>query len=188
MEYWKDIKENNRYQVSSEGRVRRKLKDRRAIKKYGCYRLLKLQTHKGKNTNYLSVGLSYKDGKGVKRFLVHRLVAQAFIPNPDKKEQVNHKNGNGLDNRVENLEWVSNIENARHASLNNYTNPYFGRSEVKCVETGEVFRSSYDAAEWLNDVKYQGTKRVKSMASNIRSCAANKRKKAYGYTWKNNCL
>lgn len=188
MEYWKDIEENTQYQVSSEGRVRRKLKDIRAIKKYGDYRMLKLQIHKGKRTNYLVANLSYKDGKGVKKFLVHRLVAQAFIPNLNENIQVNHKNGNGLDNRVENLEWVSNIKNARHASLNNYTKPYFGRSEVKCVETGEVFRSSYDAAEWLNDIKYQGTKRVKSIASNIRLCVANKRKKAYGYTWENNCL
>lgn len=66
-----------------------------------------------KNTGYLQVNL-YKDGK-LKTKLIHRLVADAYINNPNKLKQVNHINGIKDDNRVENLEWVSAKQNTIHA-------------------------------------------------------------------------
>ena len=62
---------------------------------------------------YYSVTLS-RAGR-VKRFPIHRLVAEYYIPNPDKKPQVNHKDGNKLNNHVDNLEWVTQSENQLHA-------------------------------------------------------------------------
>lgn len=71
------------------------------------------QTERTGHRGYMHVSLC-KDNKK-KTFSVHRLVATAFIPNVDRKPEVNHKNGNRADNRVENLEWVTRSENERHA-------------------------------------------------------------------------
>lgn len=71
----------------------------------------------------LTVPLS-KDGKR-KRCQVHRLIAQAYIPNPENKPQINHKDGNPLNNHIDNLEWVTQSENMQHAQeagmLNQFT-------------------------------------------------------------------
>ena len=68
-----------------------------------------------------------KDGKRI-RHQVHRLVAQTYIPNPENKPQVNHKDGNPLNNNVDNLEWATQSENMRHARDSGMLNQYTEKS------------------------------------------------------------
>lgn len=95
------------------------------------------------NRGYLRVNLS-KD-KTVKRAHIHRLVAQAFIPNPDNLPTVDHIDGNKLNNNVENLQWISHSDNCRKArSLAEKPN-----RAIICIETGKVYKSKAQAGREL---------------------------------------
>lgn len=100
MHGWRTCTQNSHYEVNRLGQIRRK-KNQRLLKQALS------------NKGYPCVSLSAK-GK-VKRTLVHRLVASAFIPNPLNKGTVNHKNSDRTDCKAQNLEWCSQAENIQHA-------------------------------------------------------------------------
>lgn len=116
-EHWKDIEDTNGiYQVSNLGRVRSlPHKSTNGRQNKGGIRKLCAESTSRSNTTYHRVDIKRNGDAKFKKQTVHRLVAQAFIPNPENKPQVNHIDGNGLNNRVENLEWVTAKEQMRHA-------------------------------------------------------------------------
>ena len=132
---WSETICNPNYRVSEDGHIRRVGADHdKALRMRDGYFIVDL----------------YEDGRrSTKR--VNRLVAEAFIPNPDDKPEVNHKDGNKLNNNVGNLEWTTSKENCEHAwrtglarpsyGMLGHKNPNGGRKtkKIRIVETGEVF-------------------------------------------------
>lgn len=138
MEIWKDIDGyEGIYEVSSLGRVR-------SHNRQG-WRKEFLSGHEN-NLGYISINLRGK------QFLLHRIVADAFLPKDTYRTEVNHKNGIRKDNRLSNLERCTHSENMAHSYKNlGRVPPMLGKpgphkKPIKCLETGEVFGSSCEAA------------------------------------------
>lgn len=118
---WKPVKGyEGRYAISDDGQVRSL--GRKYVGKFGDIpmptRTMVLSDHKdGYKVVWLRNGLTHK------KFFIHRLVAMAFIPNPDAKDIVNHIDENKSNNTVRNLEWMSNTENLRYYHANRKKSP-----------------------------------------------------------------
>lgn len=148
MEIWKEINGfEGIYEVSNLGNVRSL--DRLVWNKANNV----FQKTKGKllkldlcNKLYKQINLSNLEKS--KKFLVHRLVALTFIPNPENKPQVNHINENKVDNRVENLEWVTSKENINYGNRNYLTSLKTGRMLIMKDKNGvelKRYRCASDA-------------------------------------------
>lgn len=118
IEEWRDVVGyEGSYQVSNMGRIKgltRKTKGR-SRNDNEFTRMLPskiMKPKRGGNTDYWYIALC-KDG-GIKYRSIHRLVAIAFIENPENKAEVNHKDGNKKNNLVDNLEWMTRSENLKH--------------------------------------------------------------------------
>ena len=125
----KNIPFNEKYSITEDGRVfnnKRKKEKKSFIDKHG----------------YCRIGLDKQN----KKYFIHRLVAITYIKNLENKETVNHKDGNKLNNHVDNLEWMNNSENLNHAFNNNLIK----RRPIKCKKTGKVWESLNQAAKENN--------------------------------------
>ena len=167
-EYWGDIEEfDGLYQASNLGRIRNKKTER----------ILKCQKNK---KGYLVVGLRKNNTQITRQ--VHRLVAKTFIPNPENKPQVNHKDGNKEDCCISNLEWNTNGENGKHAYDTGLRKKRIGKEhfKAKTVEQYDLEGNLVKIWNSIADIERQ----LNIKHTNICMCCKGNRKTTGGYTWR----
>lgn len=168
-ETWKDIKNYEElYQISNYGRVK-------SFYKNGNFKILKGAIKKG----YHQVALA-KNKKIIYKN-VHRLVAETFIPNTENKPQVNHIDGNKLNNKANNLEWCTGSENMIHAYKHGLEKPLYAKENPRAKKVKQ-----YDLNG--NYIKtYYGVKEAGRINNinprDISKCCKNIRKQVGGYKW-----
>ena len=151
------------YEVSDQGRVR-------SIK-FGKERILKPL----RNTcGYLQVDL-WKNGEH-KMYLVHRLVAQTFTPNPDNLTEVNHKDEDKDNNSVQNLEWCDRKYNINYGNRNQMVSIKLSKPVLQYTKSGEFVR------EWKSTKDVQ--RNLGYFHNNISNCCNGKCKSSNGFIWK----
>lgn len=161
-EIFKEINDFEGYYISNLGRVKS------CKRKTEKFIVVKDDTH-----GYLIVKL-WRDNKQYSK-KIHRLVAEAFISNPENLRDVNHKDENKHNNCVENLEWISHKDNINYGTRNERANKTKSKAIIQLDLSGNVineFVSSYDAERQLDISE-----------SNINQCCNGKRKTAGGYKW-----
>lgn len=167
-EIWKDIEDFPNYQVSNMGRIK-------SYKQKTC----KIMKQNLTSAGYLDFQLRSKNNKSV-HFSTHRLVAQTFIPNSENKPQVNHINEDKTDNRVVNLEWMTEKENSNYGT---------GKERmIKSLRNGKLNKPvlQYDLEgnfirEWKS-MREAGRNGFDSKC--ISKCCKMIRKTHKGYIWK----
>ena len=161
-EIWKDIKGyEGKYQISNLGNVKSFFK--------GKEHLLKSYSTRG----YLSIGLW--DGQKRQTVLIHRLVALAFIPNPNGYKEINHKDENKLNNNVDNLEWCTREYNMAYGSARLRQGISRG-NPVKQLAMDNIVIARYSSANIASIL-------TNIDPSSIIKCCQGKRKYAGGYAW-----
>jgi hypothetical protein len=177
-EVWKTIDNFSDYEISSFGNVKNKI------------------------TNYIFkpcikagyLGICLKDDNGNKRsFKIHRLVALSFIPNPENKYSVNHKDHNKVNNNINNLEWATSSEQNYHRRKpvkevqELVSSRAVWRIDIESNEKIEYYKTLRFASQWVFDHKLTSVNEFNNgnnIKTRICAVAQGRRKIAFGYKWK----
>lgn len=163
------------YQISNLGRVKGLKR-----KVYNHFVKERILTPVVLKKGYLQIRLHNK--QNTRGFKIHRLVAEAFIPNPENKPQVNHINGVKTDNRIGNLEWVTAKENMQHASAHKLLCDVSGNKNPNCKKINQYDLDSNFIKQWssISDI----TNKLKIDRHCITKCCTHKIDKSHGYIWR----
>ena len=169
-EIWKDIEGyEGLYQVSNFGMVK-SLERIDSIGRKKSSRILKLHYN---SQRYLNITLFNSEGR--KYFLVHRLVAQAFIPNPGNLPQINHIDEDRVNNRVDNLEWCSSKYNLNYGNRRKKANESSKKPIISISPEG-VIRREGSATDF--------SKRTGIDVRNINAVLKGRRRHTHGYRFR----
>lgn len=172
-EIWKDIVGyEGLYQISNLGNVK-SLDYRRT----GKERILKPVTD---SVGYLHVVLC--KNRKLKTFNIHRLVANAFLENPDHKSDVNHKDEDKTNNCVDNLEWMTRKENINYGTHNERVSRSIINHKAISKLVLQFTKNGEFVKEWPS--MHQIERELGFYNCNISQCCNGKRKTAHGYVWK----
>ncbi len=172
------------YRISENGMFEACLRSMRSGKTGADRKWTKItgSNNRSDKKGYLQVKIVGKY-KGNKHTFIHRLVAEAFVPNKFNKPEVNHIDGNKMNNSASNLEWVTRHENMQHSvstglkdmmKVNSGANHVRSRP-VMCVETGVVYNGCQEAQRELG--------LPSSAGQNISAVCRGERKVCFGYGW-----
>ena len=157
---WREVKEYSNYEVNQLGEIRHKKRQKilKPRSNNGGYQYVNFKIN-GKNTN----------------FAVHRIVANAFIPNPNGCTEVNHKDYNKKNNCVDNLEWVSSSQNKQHSYLKQENKKSRGKAVNQYTKEG-IFLKTFDSVS-------DSAKELGCCVAAISNCCLGRTKTSQGFRW-----
>lgn len=167
---WKEIKDYEHYLINEKGEIKNSVKGN-------------ILTPVVQKNGYAYINLRKKEKR--KNFRVHRLIALAFIPNPEKKRTVNHKNGVRSDNRLENLEWMTHSENNKHSFTNLGRRPHsynkFGKESKSSIYVNQLTLSGEFIQTFAG--QQEAGRQLGICSSHIVDVCRGKRNQTGGFKW-----